>query len=89
VRCPERSILAPRSIDAAAGIASYDNSGKAASDPSSLHAISAGTTRVAIWPGAVIVAAIAGIASSPTPSTDVRSQAMPSMPEASGVSYRK
>lgn len=94
MRTPERSMDAACSTASAAGTGALGTAcGSGAADPASLHATSAGTIRVAIWPGAVRAVATAWAASWPTSADDrdVRSHleygcAIASMSEVSGVS---
>ena len=55
----------PCSMARASGSGGFGNGGNAAIEPPSLHATSAGTINVAIWPGAVRAATTASAASRP------------------------
>src|ERR1019366_6432215 len=71
---PDRSMAAARSTAGLDGSGAVGKTGGAATVPPSLHETSAGTIRVAIWPGAWRAAATASAASLPTLSgaADVR-----------------
>ena len=89
----DRSINAARLTDSAEGSGALGTAGIAAMDPPLLHAISAGTISVAIWPGAVRAAMMASAASRPRSDAaeDVRNhleygRAIASISDVSGAS---